>query len=86
MPQREVLPDVGHGCSKDLSNELERDHCRLKQRLKPMRGVKCNVSADILGRGHALIQNVRSGFSMVTESVPRDLRLAVAWPQLARMI
>lgn len=86
MPQREVLPDVGNGCSKDLSNGLERDHGHLKQRLKPMRGFESNVSADILGRGHALIRNVRVGFSMVTESVPRDLRLAVAWRQLARTI
>ncbi len=60
---REVLPNVEHSCSKYLNNGLERDHGHLKQRLKPMRGFKQPASADILARGHALIQNLRNGFS-----------------------
>ncbi len=51
-----------------------------------MRGFKQLVSADILTRGHALVQNLRNGFSWLTADVPRPLRLATAWPQLARAI
>ena len=65
---------------------IERDHGHLKQRLRPMRGFKQLDSADILTRGHALIQNLRNGFSLLTTDVARSLRLATASPQLARAI
>ena len=58
----------------------------LKQRLRPMRGFKQLASGDSLTRGHALVQNLRNGFSTLTERIPRPLRLAAAWPQLARAI
>ena len=51
-----------------------------------MRGFKQVTSADIVARGHALIQNLRNGFSALTNRVTRTLRLATAWPILARMI
>ncbi len=81
-----VLPDVEHRRSRYLNNDLERDHSHLKQRLYPMRGFKQPAAAAILGRGHALIRNLRNGFSTLTMHVPITLRLAVAWPQLAQAI
>jgi hypothetical protein len=36
--------------------------------------------------GHALMRNLRNGFSDLTDAVPLNLRLAVAWPQLALAI
>ena len=51
-----------------------------------MRGFKQRASADILTRGHALVQNLRNGFSSLTPQVPRPRRLAAAWLQLARTI
>jgi IS6 family transposase len=83
---RAVLPAVEHRTSKYLNNGLERDHGHLKQRLRPMRGLKQLASADVLTRGHALVQNLRNGFSSLTVRVPRPLRLAAAWPPLARAI
>ena len=83
---KSVLPEVEHRCSKYLNNGLERDHGHLKQRLRPMRGFKQPMSAEIVARGHALIQNLRNGFSALTRGVPRHLRLAIAWPQLAATI
>src|SRR5215210_4510320 len=83
---RVLLPAVEHRTSKYLNNGLERDHGHLKQRLRPMRGFKQLASGDSLTRGHALVQNLRNGFSTLTERVPRPLRLAAAWPQLARAI
>lgn len=83
---RTVLPGVQHRTSKYLNNGMERDHGHLKQRLYPMRAFKHAVSADVIARGHALIRNLRSGFSTLTLHVPTTLRLAVAWPELTRAI
>ena len=83
---RAVLPGTEHRCSKYLNNGLERDHGHLKQRLRPMRGFKHPASADTVVRGHALVQNLRNGFSTLTALVERRLRLLVAWPQLERLI
>ncbi len=57
-----------------------------KQRLRPMRGFKRLASADTLTRGHALVQNLRHGFSRLTATIARKLRLATAWPVLAEAI
>jgi transposase, IS6 family len=83
---RAVLPGVEHRRSKYLNNGLERDHSHLKQRLYPMRGFKRATAADTLARGHALIRNLRGGFSSLTDQVAPNLRLASAWGQLTRAI
>ena len=83
---RAVLRGTEHRCSKYLNNGLERDHGHLKQRLRPMRGFKHPASADTVVRGHALVQNLRNGFSTLTAPVERRLRLLAAWPQLAQLI
>jgi len=83
---RKLLPGVEHQCSKYLNNGIERDHGHLKQRLYPMRACKQATSADTLARGHALVQNLRNGFSTLATTIPRCLRLAAAWSQLAQAI
>ena len=83
---RAVVPGVEHRRSCSVNNGIERDHGHLKQRLRPMRGFKSASSADRLARGHSLIQNLRNGFSELTAGVPRVLRLATAWSQLAQAI
>ncbi len=80
------MPNAEHRRSKYLNNGLERDHGHLKQRYYPMRGFKQARSADVLARGHALIQNLRNDFFTLTMGVAAHLRLAVAWPQLTRAI
>ncbi len=83
---RAAVPDAEHRTSKYLNNGIERDHGHLKQRLSPMRGFKKAGCADVIARGHALIENLRNGFSELTVGVPRVIRLATAWPQLAQAI
>ena len=83
---RRVLPKVEHRRSRYLNNGIERDHGHLKQRLSPMRGFKQAASADTLARGHALMQNLRNGFSTLTAGITRTVRLATAWSQLAQVI
>lgn len=81
-----ILPGVEHRTSKFLTNGIERDHGHLKQRLYPMRGFKQEILADVIVHGHVLVRNLRNGFSNLTVGVPLNLRLAVAWSQLARVI
>ncbi len=83
---RTVLPGVEHRTSTYLNNGRERDHQHLKQRICSMRGFKNAAAADRLARGHALIQNLRNGFSTLTAAVPRALRLKTAWSLLAQAI
>ena len=83
---RAVLPGVEHRTSKYLNNGVERDHGHLKQRLYAMRGFKQEASADVIVRRHALVRNLRNGFSSLTVAVPINLRLVCAWPQLAQVI
>jgi transposase-like protein len=87
---RTVLANVVHRCSHYLNNGIERDHgpgtLRVKQRRSPMRGFKQAASADLLACGHAFIQNLRNGFSELTATVPRRLRLMTAWSQLIQAI
>ena len=81
-----LLPAAEHRTSKYLNKDPERDHGHLKQRLRPMRGFKQLASADLFARGHALIQNLRHGYSTLTTGVARPLGLAAAWPQLTRAL
>ena len=83
---RAVLPAAEHCFSEYLNNGLERDHGHLKQRLRPMRGFKRLASANTFCKGHALIQNLRGGFSRLSVEVPRSMRIATVWPQLAKVI
>jgi transposase-like protein len=78
-----VLPHVEHRTSKFLNNRLERDHQHLKGRVRPMRRFKRAGTASTFCRGHALIRNLRQGFSPLTAAVPPRPRLATAWPLLA---
>jgi transposase-like protein len=79
---RIVVPDAEHRTSKYLNNGVERDHGHLKQRRYSMRGFKQAAAAHLIARGHALIRNLRNGFSTLTLPVPINLRLAVAWQHL----
>ncbi|MDQ4099334.1 MAG: transposase, partial [Chloroflexota bacterium] len=77
---------VEYRTSKDLNNGLQRAHQYLKQRLYPMRGFKQAASADRITCGHAFIQNLRNGFSMLTAALPRQLRVVTAWSLLTKAI
>jgi IS6 family transposase len=83
---RAVLPGIEHRRARYRNNGRERDHGHLKPRLAPMRGFKNVASADMFSRGHALVRNLRNGFSALTRTVPHALRLATAWPVLTAVL
>src|ERR671939_792139 len=71
-----AVPGVLHRTGRHRTNGIERDHGFLKERLRPMRGLKSVPSAAIFVRGHALMRNIRRGFYRVVESVPQQLVFA----------
>jgi transposase-like protein len=65
---------------------IEADHSRLKQRLRPMRGLRTDRTAQVVIAGIAFMQNLRRGhYELATETV-RQLRVAAAFTELARAI
>ncbi len=75
---RTLLPNVEHRTSKYLNNRLERYYQHLKGRIRPMRWFKTVGGAATFSGGHALIRNLRAGFSSLTATVGIHLRLATA--------
>jgi transposase-like protein len=57
----EVLPKACHRIERYANNRIEADHAQLKRRLRPMRGLKTDVSARTVIAGHAFIQNIHRG-------------------------
>jgi IS6 family transposase len=65
------------------NNRIEADHGQLKRRLRPMRGIKTDTGAKVVISGHAFVQNVRRGHYELAVDAPVNLRLAVAFEELA---
>jgi transposase-like protein len=81
-----AVPGVLHRTGRYRTNGIERDHGFLKERLRPMRGLKSIASATIFVRGHALMRNIRHRFYRVVESVPKRLVLGWTWNRLAEAV
>src|SRR6266567_277252 len=81
-----AVPGVRHRTGRYRTNGIERDHGFLKERLRPMRGLKSVASAAIFMRGHALMRNLRRRFYRLVESVPQRLLLAWSWSRLAEAV
>ena len=78
----DLIPAAFHNTGQYENNRCERDHGRLKARLRPMRGLKTDRTASIVIRGHAFIQNLRRGhYELGVDTVPA-LRLATAFDEL----
>src|SRR5262249_32434321 len=57
-----AVAGVLHRTGRYRTNGIERDHGFLKERLRPMRGLKSVSSLAIFILGHALMRNIRCGF------------------------
>ena len=55
----ELLPAAWHQTERYANNRIEADHGRLKARLRPMRGLKQDRNAGVVGGGGAFVQNLR---------------------------
>lgn len=83
----ELIPEAVHDTGQYANNRIECDHGRLKARLKPMRGLRTDLTASIVIRGHAFVRNVRRGhYELGVEGEHERLRLAAAFDELAKVI
>src|SRR4030081_383832 len=81
-----AVPGVLHRTRRYRTNGIERDHGFLKERLRPMRGLKSVASATIFTRGHALMRNIRRRCYRVVGAAPQRLVFAWTWNRLAEAV
>jgi transposase, IS6 family len=82
----ELIPSAWHHVERHANNPIEADHSQLKHRLRAMRGLQTDRTAQVVIAGHALMQNLRRGhYELGVDARPR-LRVALAFSQLARAV
>jgi transposase-like protein len=79
----ELLPAAWHHVERHANNPIEADHSQLKHRLRPMRGLRTDQTAQVIIAGHAFLQNLRRGHYELALEVPSAQRVATAVTQLA---
>ncbi len=75
-----------HNTAQYENNRVECDHGRLKARLRPMRGLKTQRTANVVIRGHAFIQYLRRGHYALAVDASQLFRLATAFDELSATI
>jgi transposase-like protein len=81
-----LWPAAWHHVERYANNRIESDHAQLKRWLRPMRGIKTMTGLRVLAAGHAFAQNLRRGHYEIAADRPRNLRLAIAFGQLATAV
>jgi transposase-like protein len=82
----ELIPSAWHQIEQHANNPIEADHSQLKHRLRPMRGLQTDRTAQVVISGHAFMQNLRRGHYELGLDVPPALRVAAAFTELASAI
>ncbi len=82
----DLLPAAWHHVERYANNPIEADHSRLKHRLRPMRGLRTDRSAQVVVAGHTFVQNLRRGHYELALGAPPATRLAAAFTELAQAI
>jgi transposase-like protein len=80
----ELIPQAWHHVEQYANNPIEADHGRLKHRLRPMRGLRTDKTAQVVIAGHAFMQNVRRGHYELGLDAPPRIRVAAAFDELAQ--
>jgi IS6 family transposase len=82
----DLVPAGWHHVEQYANNPVEADHGRLKHRLRSMRGLRTDRTAQTVITGHAFVQNLRRGhYELAVDEHPR-LRVAAAFAELAKAI
>ncbi|GAA5202159.1 hypothetical protein GCM10023322_83480 [Rugosimonospora acidiphila] len=82
----DLVPSASHYIERYADNPIETDHGHLKHRLRPMRGLRTDRTAQAIIAGHAFIQNLRRGHYELGMGVPPSSRVAAAFTELTLMI
>ena len=78
----ELIPAAWHHIERFANNPIEADHGRLKHRLRAMRGLRTDRTAQVVIAGHAFVQSLRRGHYELGHHVPPRLRVAAAFTEL----
>jgi transposase-like protein len=82
----ELMPAAWHHVERHANNPIEADHSQLKHRLRPMRGLRTDQTAQVIIAGHAFMQNLRRGHYEIAADVPTVGRVTAAFTVLALAI
>jgi transposase-like protein len=82
----ELIPSAWHHVEQYANNPIEADHSRLKHRLRPMRGLQTDRTAQVIIAGHAFMQNLHRGHYELGIDAPPVKRVAAAFAELAQAI
>ena len=82
----DVLPSAWHHVEQRANNPVEADHAQLKRRLRHMRGLQTNQTAQIVIAGHAFLQNQRRGHYELGVDARPATRVDAAFTDLAHAI
>ncbi|MGC5021393.1 IS6 family transposase [Micromonospora sp. DT47] len=82
----ELVPQAWHHVERYANNPIEDDHGQLKHRLRPMRGLRTDKTAQVIIAGHAFMQNLRRGHYELAVDVPPATRVSAAFTDLALAI
>jgi IS6 family transposase len=82
----DLVPAAWHHVEQYANNPIEADHGQLKHRLRSIRGLRTDRTAQTVITGHAFVQNLRCGhYELAVDEHPR-LRVAAAFTELATAI
>ncbi|OKI58011.1 IS6 family transposase [Micromonospora sp. CB01531] len=82
----ELVPSAWHHVERYANNPIESDHSLLKHRLKPMRGLRNDPTAQTIIAGDAFVQNLRRGHYELATDTPPTRRIAAAFTEIASAI
>jgi transposase-like protein len=82
----ELLPAAWHHVEQYENNPIEADHSRLKHRLRPMRGLRTDRTAEVVISRIAFVQNLRRGHYELGVDTKPALRVAASFTELALAI
>jgi transposase-like protein len=82
----DLFPSAWHHVEQYANNPIEADHSRLKHRLRPMRGLQNDRTAQVVIAGHAFLQNLRRGYYELGVDARPEMRVAAAFTELAQAI
>ena len=60
-PLDQMVPSAWHHVEQYENNPIQADHAQLKRRLRPMRGLQTDRTAQVVIVGHTFMQNLRRG-------------------------
>jgi transposase, IS6 family len=82
----EPVPAAWHHVERYENNRIEADHGRLKHRLRPIRGLRTDRTAQVVISGIAFVQNLHRGHHELGTDSDRRSPVAIAFAELAQAI